>query len=115
MQAVVYAGRRGRLSSVIGGADFINVDIPTRDELAAVVGRLAAAGLVEADGARVRATHSGRRLVRRSGRGWRGGIRSVTPRVEEALKRDVPFPPKPSPWVLSDEEWRQAYEEYASS
>jgi hypothetical protein len=97
---------------VIAAADSINVDIPTRDQLVTSVGRLEAARLVQARDGRVRATRAGRRLVRQSGR-RRDGIRSVTPRVEEALRRDVPFPREPSAWVLSEDDWRRAYEDYA--
>ena len=111
LQAIVYAGPRGRLKRVVSQADFINVSVPTRAELADAVGRLEAAGLVKAGDGRVRATRSGRRLVRRSGQ-WRGGVRSVTPRLEEALARDVPFPQEASAWALSEEDRRQAYEEY---
>jgi hypothetical protein len=111
LQAIAYAGRRGDLSKVIGKADYINVAIPTRDELERSVNRLAAADLVEAAGARVRATRRGRRLVRRSGR-WNRGLREIPRRLAAVLEGEVPFPPEPAGWSLSDEDWRAACDRY---
>jgi hypothetical protein len=79
------------------------------------VQRLAAAGLVATDRARVRPTRRAKRLLRQSGR-WRpGGSRAVTPRIEAALKERVPFPLQPTAWALSEEAWHEAYERYDRS
>jgi hypothetical protein len=114
LQAIVYAGRRGDLSAVIGRADSLNVAIVTREELELSVPRLEAAALVQTDGERIRSTRAGRRLVRRSS-GWRGGLREITPRLEVALKERVPFPAEVSAWTLGDDAWRRAYERYVGS
>lgn len=89
LQSVVYAGRRGDLRSVIANADAINVDIPSRDEMERTIGRLEAAGLIEANGLHVRARRSGKRLVRRSGRGVRG-IRLILPVSTSASGKRFP-------------------------
>jgi hypothetical protein len=107
LQSVVYAGKPGEIRSLIASADAINVDIPTRDQLERSVRRLEAAGLVNPEGSRVRATRTGRRLVRQSGR-WRQGIREITPLLEARLKQDVPFPGHPAAWNLSQAEWEAA-------
>ncbi len=69
---------------------------------------------MEASTGRVRATGGGRRLVRKSGRGF-GGVRTLTPLVEESLKEKVPFPLEGSRWALSDSRWRRAYEDYTGA
>jgi hypothetical protein len=114
LQSIVYAGRRGDLRSVIANADAINVDIPLRAQLEQTVRRLEAAGLITTDGVRVRATRAGRRIVRRSRRGWREGIRDVAPRIEAMLREQVPFPPHPGGWTLTQKEWQAAYDAYRS-
>jgi hypothetical protein len=114
LQSVVYAGRRGDLRSVLGNADAINVDIPSRDQIEASARRLEAAGLVKPDGARLRATRAGKRLVRQSGR-WRQGIRTISRRLEGRLKEQVPFPERVGQWTLSREQWQRAYESYRQS
>jgi len=55
LQAIVRAGRRGELTSVIANADAINVDIPSRRQLEDSIGWLEAAELVVTEGTRVRA------------------------------------------------------------
>jgi hypothetical protein len=114
LQSVAYAGRSGSLRSVIANADAINVDIPSRDQLERAVQRLEAAGLVTTDGAKVRATTAGTRIVRRSRAGMREGIRSIAPRVEATLREQVPFPAQLSRWTLPEAEWYKAYEAYRS-
>jgi len=109
LQAVVYAGRRGHLRSVLANADALNVDIPPREVLEAVVRRLQAANLVVAAPPRVRATRLGKRLVRRSSR-LRDGTRTITPKIEAALREHVPAPENPGDWSLNDSEWQAAYE-----
>jgi hypothetical protein len=114
LQSIVYAGRGGDLRSVIANADAINVDIPSRAQLEQTVQRLEAAGLVTTNGTSVRATRAGTRIVRRSGRGWRRGIRSIAPRVEATLRKKVLFPPHPGGWTLPQAEWQAAYDAYRS-
>jgi hypothetical protein len=110
MQSVVYAGRRGDLARVIGGADFINADIPSADVLRRAVGRLSAAGLVEVTGPRLRATRAGRRVVRLASRRLRP--REVPRGLLEVLEREVPFPDPAIHWNLGEREWRLAYDRY---
>jgi hypothetical protein len=114
LQSVVHAGRRGDLRSVIAAADAINVDIPSRDQLERSVRRLEAAGLVTADGRRIRATRAGKRLVRRSG-SWRQGIRTIAPQIEAQLTERVPFPEGMGRWALAQPEWQAAYDDYCRS
>jgi hypothetical protein len=114
LQSVVYAGMRGDLRSIIGNADAINVDIPSREQIEESVRRLEAAGLVESDGIRVRATRAGKRLVRQSGR-WREGIRTIPRRLEARLNEEVPFPRGVSDWRLSQSDWQAAYDRYFQS
>jgi hypothetical protein len=111
LQAVVYAGEEPTLPAILANADAINVDVPPREELERVVRRLQAAGLVDAQPSRVRPSPSGKRLVRDSSR-WRDGIRSITPKIEAALRGRVPFPEQAGDWRLSDSEWRVAYDAY---
>ena len=111
LQSVVFAGRRGDLARVIGQADAINAAIPSADVLQRAAGRLSAAGLLEVAGPRLRATRTGRRVVRRAS-GWRSHAREVPPRLLEVLDREVPFPDTPTDWDLSAVEWRVAYDRY---
>ncbi|HEX8053487.1 MAG TPA: hypothetical protein VF517_10885 [Thermoleophilaceae bacterium] len=111
LQSITYAGRRGDLRAVIHHADYINVDIPTRDDIERSVNRLAAAGLVEPSGLRLRATRQGRKLVRQSGR-WSQGLREVPPRLTAKLRDEVAFPSQPTDWSLSEEDWQAAYDRY---
>lgn len=112
LQSIVYAaGRRtGELSDVMGQADAINVDIPTREGLERSVNRLATAGLVRPEGTTFRARRLARRLVRKAG-GWRLGIREITPLVEAGLQT-LPFPESVAEWSLSDGAWQDAYDTY---
>lgn len=111
LQAIVYAGRRGSLRSILANADAINVDVPPREVLEPVVRRLQAADLVVAEPSRVRATRLGKRLVRRSSR-LRDGLRTITPKLEAALREHVPVPDHSGEWSLSDREWQAAYDDY---
>ena len=104
------ASSDGDLASIIGHADAINVSIPTRAELGRSVDRLASAGFVEVDGRSVRATRSGRALVRRSSR-LTQGFRTVTPRLVEALRARGAEEGSVG-WTLSDDEWQAAYDAY---
>ena len=109
LQACVYAaGWRGQdLSDVIAAADAINVDIPNRETIENAVNRLAAAGLLSAEGQRVRPTRAGRRLVGRLGH-RRQGIRELS-RLIEADLRTVPFPHQTGGWTLNEADWSAAY------
>jgi hypothetical protein len=111
LQSVVYAGRHGDLRSLIANADAINVDIPSRDGLQGSVCRLEAAGLVHVDGLRVRASRSGRLIVRRA-RVHSRGIRSVAPRIHERLQQEVAFPTALTDWTLDQATWQDAYDRY---
>ena len=111
LQAVVYAGRRGNVRRVIARADWINHDIASRQELEQSVRRLEAAGLVSAEGLRIRPTRAGRRVVRRSG-GWRAAVHAIAPRVETTLRERVPFPERDGGWTLTQQDWQAAYDAY---
>jgi hypothetical protein len=110
LQAIVYAGRKGDLRSVIAAADMINVDIPSRDDLERSVNRLAAAGLVNPAGTAVPATRSGRRLVRTAG-GLRTGARELPPLIEAELQR-LTGPVGEAHWSLAQNDWQDAYDRY---
>jgi hypothetical protein len=111
LQSIAYAGRRGDLRAVIGNADHINVDIPSRADIERSVNRLAAAGLVEPSGLRLRATRRGRKLVRKSAR-WNQGVREVPPRLTAKLQDEIPFPSNPAAWSFTDDAWQAAYDRY---
>lgn len=112
LQSVVYGVglRGGNLAKVIGAADHINVDIPSREDLETSVNRLAAAGLVHPEGTRLRATRAGRRVVKKAG-SWRSGVRDLPPLIEAEL-RAIPFPASAGTWSLSQATWETAYDEY---
>jgi hypothetical protein len=99
------------LAAVIGNADAINVDIPSRDDLERSVNRLHAAGLVTADRERFRLTRDGRRVLRRAGR---AGLREKARLVEAELQR-TPFPSEVGGWSLSQTEWEAAYKSYCAA
>jgi hypothetical protein len=98
--------RRGcSLSELIGAADAINHAIPTRDELAASLGSLRAAGLVEQTEGRFRTTTHGKALKEH----WRGGLfgwgKSLLPHLE-----NLPRPGGDLP--ITESEVHAAYVEY---
>jgi hypothetical protein len=64
---------------VIVEYDATNHGILSEEQLVASMGRLVAAGLLEAEGERLRATGAGRRLLGRSGRWWWPSLRRVDP------------------------------------
>lgn len=99
------------LSGVIGMADAINVDIPSRGDLERSVNRLSAAGLVRVDGDRFGLTRDGRRLLRRAGR---ARLREKPPLIEAELRR-TPLPTEAAGWSLSETEWRVAYKSYCAA
>lgn len=110
LQAIVTAARPRRLSDVIAAADYINVDIPSREDLERSVNRLMAAELVIAEGNNLRPTRQGRRLVRRAGT-WRARVRELPPLIEAEL-RSVSLPDGNAGWELSEDAWRDAYDAY---
>lgn len=110
LQAISYASR-GRLEDVIGRADYINVDIPSREIVQSAVRRLQSAGLVKADGTRVRATRGGRQLVRRSRR-EAGSDRGVNSYLVSALNELGEAEDVDDGWSLDRVTWEQAYERY---
>ena len=110
--AISGAPLRGRsLSSVIGMADAINVDIPSRDDLERSVNRLVAARLVRLDSDRFRLTGEGRRLLRRA---RRARLREK-PKLIEADLRRTPFPTETNDWSLSQADWEAAYKNYCAT
>ena len=105
------AGRACTLRELIGIADYINHAVLTEDEFTAGVGRLLAAGLIEADARadRYQATPAGTKLCGR----WKGGpsgwIGAVPPRLE------LLGPPADGAWELSPGAFRRAVDEYLAS
>lgn len=93
------------LSELIGSADAHNHAIPTRDELAAALGGLVAAGLVENADHRFRVTSEGKALKKH----WKGGMfawsESLLPHLQRLPKVEMEYP-------LTEEDVDQAYAEY---
>jgi hypothetical protein len=92
-------------SELIGTADGINHAIPTRDELAASLGALQAAGLVEHTEGRLRTTPQGKTLKKH----WQGGLfdwsKSLLPHLEKL--------PRPTgELAITESEVQTAYVEY---
>ncbi len=111
LQAIVNAGTLGSLRSILANADWINVDVPSREVLERVVRRLQAADLVVAEPSRVHATRLGKRLVRRI-ESLGDGPRTITPKIEAAPREHVPVSDRSGEWSLSDREWQAAYDDY---
>ncbi|GAB3922087.1 hypothetical protein GCM10011575_14590 [Microlunatus endophyticus] len=104
--AATSSGRRGStLSGLIGSADAINHDIPTRDQLASSLGALLQAGLIEHHDGRFRTTRPGK-LIRKH---WRGGLfnwsATLLPQLQQLPRAGVE-------WPLTEDEFRAAYEAY---
>ncbi len=98
--------RRGcSLSELIGVADGINHAIPTRDELAAAIGALRAAGLLKVEDDRFVLTPDGKALKKY----WKGGLfnwsETLLPRLAVLPRTDEQFP-------LTDEDVHAAYLTY---
>lgn len=110
LQAIADSSRPRTLAAVIGSADAINVDIPSRDILVRTINRLLAAGLVESKDGKLRPTRSGRGLVRRVSRGK--SLREVPPVLLDVLRSEVPPPVNPHGWRLSEADWQAAYDRY---
>lgn len=105
--------RRPDVESVIASAVDIK-GIPTCEEFRVSVGRLIAAGLVEADSNRLLDTAAGDALIRKCRVGGEG-IRLVSRRIEEEMVTGVAFPQDPPSWPLSRADWFEAYERYSAS
>ena len=103
--ASITPSRRGfTLKSVIGTADAFNHDIPSREQLAASLGALIDAGLVEVTNGRFRLTREGKRIRKT----WRGGAfewGQMLPHLEAIPRSSREYP-------LTGEEWQRAYDEY---
>lgn len=106
--------RQPSVESVIASADYINVGIPSCEEFQVSVGRLVAAGLVEADADQLRVTAAGDGLVRKCRVGGEG-IRLVPRRIEQELATEVPFPERSPSWPLSAADWQAAFDRYWAS
>jgi hypothetical protein len=96
--------RGSTLSRVIGSADALNHDIPSRDALARGLGALIAAGLVEEVHGLYRTTPEGRAMRKH----WTGGMfnwGSLLPHLQELDRPNVEI-------SLTETEYDDAYGEY---
>lgn len=110
LQAIADSHRPRSLERVIGSADYINVNIPSRNILVWAVNRLVAAGLVTAEGEKLGVTRDGKRLVRRAHKGRRA--REVHAVLLAVLLEEVPPPLPAETWNLSESDWQAGYDRY---
>jgi len=105
------SGRPCTLRELIGVADYINHAVLAEDEFTAAVGRLVAAGLIEADARadRYRATPAGIELCGR----WKGGPSGWTGAVPARL--ELLGPPAGGGWELPPGVFRRAVDEYLAA
>jgi len=101
----------GDLDRVIGAADSNNHAIPTVGELEDAVRRLAGAGLVEADGTRLRLTDAGRSRYEAENQPGLGHIQRMLELSERWDVGEQPRGPEIA-WHLDEEEWRAAWLRY---
>ena len=98
--------------SVILEYDATNHGILSEEQFVASMSRPIAAGLLEAEGERLRLTRTGRALVRSSGRWWWPSLRRVGP-LRRAL-HEVSLPDSVVPASLPDGAYERALQKYVS-
>jgi hypothetical protein len=101
-----FGGRGCSLSEMIGAADALNHDIPTEEQAAASLGRLAASGLIETHHAHYRVTKAGRLVYKQR----RGGMFELSGSVLNALR---PVPCVEGEVDFTPGQFQAAYDEYA--
>lgn len=102
---VCMLGRPGRLRGVLSTADHYNHAVPNREDLAATLARLAASGLVYAQGDRIAATAAGLDVLARA---KRQGYERI-PEVRAVLQA---IPRREGATVVSPSALERAYRNY---